>query len=282
MISIIISSYKENLLQEVCENIKDTIGIAYEIIVIENKNKYSIAEAYNLGISKAKFPYLCFIHEDLMIKTKKWGEIIVKLFIDNEAVGLIGVAGVTQKTKSPSQLWSTDIHHQVIYIEHKINEKTELTNNGWNGKSCKDVIIIDGVFMAMRNFKNLFFNTKIPGYHFYDMCISLECYKRNLKVIATNQILIEHYSLGSIDKSWIYPAHIFHKIYKPFLPLSLESAPSALMEKECLSGYILFAVNNNYFKVSLIHWFSYLIKYPFSGFHLLYFKHLLNQSLKNA
>lgn len=282
LISIIISSYKENFLQKISQNIKDTIGIDYEIIVIENKNKYSIAEAYNLGISKAKFPYLCFVHEDLIIKTENWGETIVSLLMNNQDVGLIGVAGVTQKTKSPSQLWSTDSKNHVIYIEHKINENTELTSSNWEGQKYKEVVMIDGVFMVMRNFKNLFFNTKIPGYHFYDMCISLECYKQNLKVIATNQILIEHYSLGSIDKSWIYPAHIFHKIYRPLLPMSLNSIPNALKEKECLTGYIIFAINNNYFSVSFIHWISFFIKHPFSGFNLLYFKHFYNQLLKNA
>jgi len=282
LISVVISSYQEHHLRKICQNIKDTIGVDHEIIVIENKNKYSIAEVYNLGISKAKFPYLCFVHEDLTIKTHNWGETIISLFMNDQNIGLIGVAGVTEKTKSPSQLWSTDTKNQVIYIEHKINESIELTTSNWESQKYKEVVIIDGVFMAMRNFKKLFFNTKIPGFHFYDMSISLECFKQNLKVIATNQILIEHYSLGSINESWIYPAYIFHKIYKQLLPIGLGSLPTVLKEKECLSSYIIFAINNNYFRISFIHWISFFIKHPFSGFNLLYFKHFFKQLLKNA
>ena len=58
MISFIVCSGKEDL-TELKENIKNTVGIEHEIIVIENSGaKYTIAQAYNLGIKKSKYPFI--------------------------------------------------------------------------------------------------------------------------------------------------------------------------------------------------------------------------------
>ena len=67
MTSIIICSRKSEVSLELKESISSTIGVDFEIVVIDNShNKYSIFEAYNLGAKRATNPYLCFIHEDII------------------------------------------------------------------------------------------------------------------------------------------------------------------------------------------------------------------------
>ena len=51
MISIILSTYKPHLLKRVLTSIEETIGAEYEIIAIENSNKYSICEEFNFDKS---------------------------------------------------------------------------------------------------------------------------------------------------------------------------------------------------------------------------------------
>ena len=54
MLSIIICSVSPERLEQVTRNIHDTIGVDYEIIAIDNREKqWPIARAYNEGASRA-------------------------------------------------------------------------------------------------------------------------------------------------------------------------------------------------------------------------------------
>lgn len=59
MVSIIICSVSPLLLEDLKQNIAQTIGVEYEIIAIDNREKrWPIAKAYNYGAQQAKYPYL--------------------------------------------------------------------------------------------------------------------------------------------------------------------------------------------------------------------------------
>ena len=61
MLSIIICSVSPERLEQVTRNIHDTIGVDYEIIAIDNREKqWPIARAYNEGASRAHYPFLFF------------------------------------------------------------------------------------------------------------------------------------------------------------------------------------------------------------------------------
>lgn len=72
---------------------KETIGIEYELIIIDNsQNNHSIFSAYNEGVKRAKYPYLCFMHDDILYLPR----LGVKKLIDHfqqEETGIIGVLG---------------------------------------------------------------------------------------------------------------------------------------------------------------------------------------------
>ena len=99
MISIIICSRNTDISKSQQINLGETIGTAFEIICIDNsENKYSIFQAYNFGARQAKFPFLCFIHDDIIFQTANWGINLIQHFEDSE-FGLIGVAGSQYKSK---------------------------------------------------------------------------------------------------------------------------------------------------------------------------------------
>jgi hypothetical protein len=106
MLSVIICSRESNISSSLTDNIDRTIGCVYELIVIDNSDaKYSIFEAYNIGIKKSKSGFLCFLHDDILIHTEDWGVKLKNIFKENKNVGLIGVAGSKIKTKMPSAWW---------------------------------------------------------------------------------------------------------------------------------------------------------------------------------
>jgi hypothetical protein len=234
MISIIICSRTCTINSVLAENIKNTIGSNYELIIIDNSaNQYSIFEAYNIGISKSKNNILCFLHDDILIHTNNWGVLLVDLFNENKETGLIGVAGAKVKTKMPSGWWDCPHNQKAANLIQHFNAERKVTwNYGFEQENNVEVAVIDGVFMSMRKTENIQFDTNLNGFHNYDLSISLNFKKNGYKIIATNQILIEHFSLGKLDKNWLKAIVKFHKMYSKYLPVSIELVGDSKEMKE--------------------------------------------------
>ena len=73
MISVLICSADNSLLNQVKANIEQTIGVEHEILFFDNLEKKGICEVYNSLAAQAKFSYLCFVHEDILFQTLNWG-----------------------------------------------------------------------------------------------------------------------------------------------------------------------------------------------------------------
>lgn len=68
MLSIIICSRNNSISDLLMNNINESVGIEHELVIVGNyNNKYSIFSAYNEGVKRAKYPYLCFMHDDIFI-----------------------------------------------------------------------------------------------------------------------------------------------------------------------------------------------------------------------
>ena len=93
MISLIICSRSGNINSQLEDNLGETVGCDYELILIDNsENKYSIFQAYNLGIQRSTGEIICFVHDDIHMHTKNWGTILKNIFIENPKSGLIGIS----------------------------------------------------------------------------------------------------------------------------------------------------------------------------------------------
>jgi glycosyltransferase involved in cell wall biosynthesis len=223
MISIIICSRTQIISADLYKNIKNSIGFNYELIIVDNsENRYSIFEAYNIGIKKSKGDFLCFLHDDIYIHTKEWGRIVSEIFTENDSIGLLGVGGSKYKTKMPSGWWNCPNNYKDINILQHLNGKIEKWYYGFENTNLSTVVAIDGVFMVLRKKNQLIFNEEIKGYHNYDLNISLENYIKGHKTVVTNQILIEHFSNGVINESWFNSTYKIHQIYDEILPLGID------------------------------------------------------------
>jgi len=200
MLSIIICSRNKVLSKELTENIKVTVGVDYEIIYIDNsENKYSIFAAYNLGITQSKYPYLCFVHEDVFFHTSDWGEKVISHLQDTKT-GIIGVAGSDLVTRIPAS-WANMISqgHNIILTDNARKKPTEiiLLPKNYN-LSKRSSIILDGLFMCMRKdlTNKIHFDENLKGFHGYDYDISLQSIMAGYTNYVIYDIKLEHFSGG--------------------------------------------------------------------------------------
>src|SRR5215467_10902842 len=181
MISIIICSANSALLDTVKKNIADSIGVPFEVIAIDNsKNEFGICRAYNRGAAKAKFPVLCFMHEDIFIETKNWGNLVCK-HLNYDNAGLIGVAGGDAKSMVPSS-WSIPmISNEInVYQHYKAGLQTSklvMETSGDIVGTKKKVVALDGMWLCTK--KEIFDQFKFDeitygGFHGYDIDFSLQ------------------------------------------------------------------------------------------------------------
>jgi len=271
MISIIICSRVKTISATLSKNIKDTIGCTYELIVIDNsENKFSIFEAYNLGVEKSLGDIMCFIHDDIIIHTEGWGQILLEVFNSDNKIGLVGIAGTKMKTKMPSAWWEgREDDNYICIIQHFKREVTETWNNGFNKNALEEVVAIDGVFMVLKKNTDVKFDKSMIGFHSYDLNLSFEVKRQNLKIVVTNQILIEHLSIGAINKDWFYSVYKIHKRYNNILPLRLDNSDDIYdLEIRNAERFIKHCLDDNLYKIAFLVWMKLFMMNPISKFNI--------------
>lgn len=229
MISIIVCSRSADISSELKKSISSTIGVDFEIIVIDNSlNTYSIFEAYNLGARQAVSPYLCFIHEDVSFSNSSfgWGGALENK-LSNKKVGVIGVAGADIVTRIPAPWSSYRFAKRMNLIQGKAIDNGDLIFEKrflpvGVADSFLPVVLLDGVFLAMRKdiFNEISFNENFTGFHGYDFDISLQsCVAGYENYVMYEKILLTHYSLGNINKYYYENLIKVFKLFESHLPI---------------------------------------------------------------
>lgn len=221
MISIIICSINKVLFEQVSKSIADTIFVEYEVIRIDNTiTNFGICKAYNLGAAQAKYNYLCFLHEDILIKSNNWGAEIIEFFEQHENVGVVGVAGAVYKSLVPS-VWAQGLYNtdHVNIIQHY--KKTTSMNSESVGDHFSEVKTLDGVFLftTKKVWQAYHFDEKtFDKFHCYDLDFCLQI-GQNFKIFVNNRLLIEHFSSGSLNKDWVNYSIKLAEKWKKILPV---------------------------------------------------------------
>lgn len=273
MLSIIICSRYAKIPRDLHDNISQTIGCNYELLIFDNsKNKNSIFHAYNEGIRKSTGDYLCFIHDDILFHTKDWGLVIKELFTTNPEYGLIGIAGSSLKTRTPSGWWDCeDKYKSVNIIQHYTDGKIIKENVGFNKSNLNEVVLIDGVFLVLRKEMNIFFDEKLKGFHHYDLNLAIETRKLRYKIGVTNKVLIEHFSLGNLNNQWINSTINIHNLYKGVLPMSMHANYSIEAEIFASKRFLNYCFKSGSKKQMLQSTISLFLLNPMSKYHFIHF-----------
>ncbi|MDU1905355.1 MAG: glycosyltransferase [Dysgonomonas sp.] len=244
MISIIVSTYKPDNFLHFEASVKDTIGdLDYEIIKIDNPGVMGICEAYNRGIERARYPYICFSHDDIIFKTNNWGSLLINSFVENEDVGLIGCAGASYKAWVPSG-WSSPppsaLKKENLIQVKPDGSRLECISTNMTQK-LEYVVSLDGCWLCTKKeitdrFK--FDSDTFKSYHCYDIDYSLQVFTQ-YKVVVTKDILIEHFSGGSFSADWLKETYRLHEKWKELPLKSMEISNDIIKEQEVGAYYFL-------------------------------------------
>jgi Glycosyltransferase like family len=280
MLSVIICSVNTAALEKAKKNITATAGIEVELICIDNSSgQYGICEAYNKGAAAARYPYLCFVHEDVQFETYNWGQLITDYFVQRKKAGLIGVAGGDCISRVPSS-WSIPlISPEINLIQHykRSTRQTEhilKTNNNVAG-SLKKVAALDGVFICTTKevfSKFQFDNITFPGFHGYDIDYSMQV-GREYDLYVTFEILISHFSEGNPDRTWLEGVFRLSNKWKELLP-RCSVVPVSAGELRLHHWNALQVLIKHLYRLQYSKWFICKVFFTYSFtrfFHLRYF-----------
>lgn len=243
MISVLICSANAQLLSQIQKNIYETIGTTVEIISYDNrKNRKGICEAYNILAAKARYPFLCFLHEDVLFSTTDWGKRILKIFSDRSDIGVIGIAGSKYKSASYSG-WFTGVKELdcANYIHQYNNGVERVYLKPQNEGSLEEVVCLDGVFVCSRKevWQRIKFDEKdLTGFHFYDIGFTLEA-ARICSVAVTYDIDILHITKGGdFGNNWIETAIHYHSAIQDKLPFTIVPVVASKVDKLIMATWL--------------------------------------------
>ncbi len=229
MLSVIVCTQNEKRFEQLSANIKNTIGVPYEIIKTQPINGGGICNAYNIGAGLSNHEYLLFIHDDTFFHTNNWGINLIIHFKTLNEVGLIGLAGSVIKHNVLSSWWqpvlNNNQYNRYNYIQsYQFNEKNkEYHYSNPINETASHVVCLDGFFLATTKINwanNRLAENDLNGYHAYDLEYSLRL-SENKKNYVIYDILLEHFSEGKIDISWMHSNLKIHKKYKNKFPIIL-------------------------------------------------------------
>jgi len=236
MLSIIICSRKPEITESLKKNLQEMTGMNYELIIVdETIHGQSIFKAYNYGIDHAKYELLCFMHDDILFHTPQWANILAEHLID-PTVGFIGVAGGTIIPRVPAQ-WSFGKHFgRILQYDKKRGFSVLLDSTDFKNKTSQAVVALDGVFLACRKevAKSLRFDElNFKGFHCYDIDICLQAHVQGFENRVVNNLLLEHFSRGKLNRHWVENQLILWRKWKNRMPAMVsEIAKEDLLNQE--------------------------------------------------
>lgn len=258
MYSIIICSISPERLSRLKANIQETIGVEHEIIAIDNRETHwPIAKVYNEGARRARFPYLFFVHEDVCFHTTGWGEVIAEKLQEPDC-GVIGFAGSKVKLKAYSG-WPQIPVFGCSFLYQKEPDKTNFAVfNVHLEHPFEEVVCLDGLglFVSKTLWEQYPFDEKmLTGFHCYDLDFSMQIArtkKYKNYICTTPKVLIEHFSLGNLDRIWMQETIRLHKQkWNAFLPLKtseveLSKKAEQKMEEKCFHVFVKRLLRSDY------------------------------------
>lgn len=288
MISIVICSISPERLQQVIQNIQDTIGVEYEIIAIDNREKnWSIARVYNEGAHRARYPYLFFVHEDVKFHSQDWGTVIEEKLVEPDC-GVIGFAGTRAMLKCYSG-WLQSHDWMCLFLYQGLGEGlTELrAHHAYLEHPFEEVVALDGLGMFVRKEvweKYPFDEVMLTGFHCYDVDFSLQIVaskKYKNYVCCSSKVLIEHFSQGDLNHSWYKDTIRFHKQkWNKILPIHIAGFEISQKEEKkskerCFNYFVRDILKTNYPERKLV-----LKEFIFSSFSWKHLGHCISNIYK--
>lgn len=192
----------------------EALNIDIDIDMVVDNTQH-LAVVYNQLMEHHKDEdYVVFIHDDVWVK----GDFrqVLSRYLENNP--LVGVAGATSCNFQKPCLWHLMSERKNLrgVVDHGNMEKHSST---YFGVVPHEVVIIDGVFMAMSNEllqSDVKFDENNPTkFHFYDLDFSIQAFKSGFRpIVAHMPIIHESGGLSSLDdEEWLKGQEYFYNKY---------------------------------------------------------------------
>ncbi len=222
MFSVVCCSIRPVEAEALRRNVAGTIGdVPYEFIAFDNRpHNLPIAEVYNRCASRARYPYLCFVHEDVAFLTKHWGRLLSQQ-LSAPSCGAIGFAGSVVKTARLTAWNTCGLDLRANYVQH-MRGRTHLHRVNPAGADFTRVVTLDGLCLFVRRDvwqTHPFDPEACPGFHGYDLDFTLSLTEGGFANYVCNTVVVEHRSEGSYTLGWLNDLRQLHRKWLPRLPL---------------------------------------------------------------
>lgn len=161
----------------------------YEVQTLVITDAESMCAGYNHGMKETDAKYKIFMHQDVYIVNKGFLNDILKLFLSDSKIGMIGQVG-NRTIPESGAAWSDGdwrrrgkVYSDVIF---RTNYSTWKPIKG----PYEEVVVIDGLLMATQ-YDIPWREDLFKGWDFYDCSQSLEFIRKGYKIIIPN-----------MDKPW--------------------------------------------------------------------------------
>lgn len=287
MFSIICCSISPEEASALKQNVAETIGAPFEFIAFDNRVQHDgLCRVYNQCANKAKYEYLCFVHEDVRFLTSGWGNILASKLSEKDC-GLIGFAGSIIKLKRLTGWNTCGKDMRANYVQHMRGGAHRKCVNP-EREAFSPVVTLDGLCLAVRRevWRSFPFDEKnFPGFHCYDLDFSLSVASAYTNYVC-HTVLVEHFSEGSFSKNWVESMIRLHRKWDGQLPMTARSMSVKELARYDRLGeayFIKFMWQKGCFEVrGLRDACRYWLRHPFSGISWALFPKYLKYRLRHA
>lgn len=224
MYSIIVCSIRPEEAMLLKKSVEATIGegIPVEFIIHDNRGTgKGMCQVYNECAAKARYDYLCFVHEDVEFVTEGWGRLIADKLAEPDC-GVIGFAGSAMKSRYVTG-WNSTRRYGVRahYVQGSRSGERVFDKNPYNQKFSQ-VVVLDGMCLfAHRRVweRNRFDEQLLKGFHCYDVDFTLAAADSGFRNWVANTVYVKHKSEGSYNHDWFKDNVKMHRKWKKSLPM---------------------------------------------------------------
>jgi glycosyltransferase involved in cell wall biosynthesis len=193
-----------------------------QIIEKVNNGEKNLSQVYNEIISESQYDIVVLCHDDIYFDTNNWANKLTKVFDKNSEYGIFGMAGTTHMPKSG--MWWEDRTKMYGIVNHENDgKKWESKYSESLGNDVKEVVVVDGVFIALHKnkIKNNF-DESVSGFHMYDINFCFKNFLEEVKIGVITNIRLTHKSIGMTNEQWETNKNLFAEKYKSNLPTKVK------------------------------------------------------------
>jgi hypothetical protein len=185
---------------------------------------------------------------------------VVATILADPTVGVLGVAGSQYQLRAPSTWWFAGEEYRRMQVLHTVAGKApvlDLVNP--TQQPLADVAVLDGIWLCSRKevwAAHPFDAQTFPEFHFYDIDYCTALFPK-YRVCVTFAILIEHFSLGSVNKMWVTNSLKYHAKWQASLPFGtvrIAQAKEQKLEVDAIYHLIDLLLWNKLPLKTILHW----------------------------